>query len=434
MRIFLPKDDIAISVAEEDLPVASQIADALAKRNIRYYLYTEHRARNWGKHILKICLDAFDADALFVLMITSSTYVGKYWTGIESQIAGISKKSSRNYILQLRIDNTPVDGLSKYVLAEDWKDNAEEIAQILEEKLRYRKQQSVPHLLTNWKVTIPVLILMAILAYWIYNPGTKVPIAQGPESQQYEADTLSKPQLVNQPRKNTREQSQSPLTKNTDGLQRVAIPSASFIIGNDKRREDSPTHTVRLEAFYISQTEVTVAQYKEYCRQQGKPLPRLPYTGDYDKYPIVNVTWQEALDYCKWAGGRLPTEAEWEFAAGAGLTTKYAGGNNAGLVAVYGNQKPSSIRRKKNNDFDLYDMTGNAAEWCSDWYEPGYPPGEASNPKGPASGTEKVIRGGSCTSKISPVNQLHITYRDKQPPDSRSPLVGFRVVWDVTAN
>jgi hypothetical protein len=129
--------DIAISVAEEDLQVAQEIAIALNEKNISYYLYTEHRAKNWGQHILKISIDAFGADAKYVLMITSRIYAEKYWSNIERQIAHILQKDKEPYILQLRLDDTPIDGL-KNIVWEDWKNNAIEISEVLKEKLKLR--------------------------------------------------------------------------------------------------------------------------------------------------------------------------------------------------------------------------------------------------------------------------------------------------------
>jgi sulfatase modifying factor 1 len=400
------KHDIAISVAEEDCCVAKQLGEALKKRNIKYYLYTEHRASNWGRHILKICLDAFDADALFVLMITSETYVDKYWTDIEVQIMQVSKKIKGNYVLQLRLDPTRVDGVSKYVISETWKNNPEEIADLILAKLNEEKRRRLILLLRKLAVIVPAIFLFACMAFYV----------------------IKDPEVIGNPNA-----TKSPLVSVAEA-QKKPIESAAFTMGSSHRPEDSPPHIVNLDAYRISQTEVTVAEYRRYCLQEKKPMPQLPYTGEYENRPIVNVTWQEALEYCQWAGGRLPTEAEWEYAAARGYATKYAGGNNARDVAIYGNQKPSITRKKKSNDFDLYDMTGNAAEWCSDWYEPGYTAGEVTNPQGPSAGTEKVVRGGSCTSSITPVNQLHVTYRDKLPPGNRSPVVGFRVAWDVSDN
>lgn len=133
------KYDVAISVAEEDLPAAQQIAVALRRQNISYYLYTEHKASNWGQHILKISQDAYGSEARYVLMLTSRVFVQKYWSNIESQISQIFSSGKEVSILQLRLDDTQVDGLSKYRVFVDWNSNPDEIADILKAKLQQHK-------------------------------------------------------------------------------------------------------------------------------------------------------------------------------------------------------------------------------------------------------------------------------------------------------
>lgn len=138
------KYDIAISVAEEDLPAAQQIAVALRRQNISYYLYTEHKASNWGQHILKISQDAYGSEARYVLMLTSRVFVQKYWSNIESQISQIFSSGKEVSILQLRLDDTQVDGLSKYRVFVDWNSNPDEIADILKAKLQQHKVKPLP--------------------------------------------------------------------------------------------------------------------------------------------------------------------------------------------------------------------------------------------------------------------------------------------------
>lgn len=126
--------DIAISVAEEDLNIAKQIALALKDRGISYYLYTEHRHKNWGKHILGILFEAFRENCRYVLMITSKTYVEKYWTTIEHHIMDAFSEEKGAFTLQLRLDDTPIEGL-RNIICEDWDNNAAEIADIIKKKL-----------------------------------------------------------------------------------------------------------------------------------------------------------------------------------------------------------------------------------------------------------------------------------------------------------
>ncbi len=159
------KYDIAFSVAEEDLPVAVSIAAELKMRNISYYLYTEHRAANLGKSLLEITGEIYTGMAKYVLMITSSTFVNKYWAGIESQFVQSSGKKRDAYILQIRVDNTQVDGLSRHIVFEDWKDNASEIAGLIAEKLALLKPL-LPQKLIKLLAGIILSLLVAVLIYW----------------------------------------------------------------------------------------------------------------------------------------------------------------------------------------------------------------------------------------------------------------------------
>lgn len=429
---FKKKHDIAISVAEEDLPVAEQIAKALTKEGISYYLYTEHRAANWGKHILRILLDIYGAEASYVLMITSKVFEEKYWVGIERQIGDVFHSRSESYVLQLKIDNTHIDGLSKYVVFEKWNDNPEEIADIIKEKLKLRRgvrKRSFKWLL--WIVAVGLIGYLAVFrviqAGQVAENGDETILKDTPAIKQ----ALEK---YSTQKRNSRPfpASDTFLGKAESNHPEIFIKGGQFAMGNfNGSKEEQPPHTVTLDAFFISKTEVTIEQFSSYCASQNIALPAQPYHRLPESCPIVNITWDEAAAYCKWVGGRLPTEAEWEYAAGGGLASRYSGSNNASKVAVYGKDNSSKVGTKDPNVFGLYDMTGNVAEWCYDWFDSTYYSGGIiNNPVGPATGKEKVVRGGAYNSLIKPINLLSITYRGKELPNSRKPYIGFRVVWD----
>ncbi len=430
------KFDIAISVAEEDLHIAQQITVELSGKGISYYLYTEHRARNWGKQILRILLDVYGAEARYVLMITSKVFVDKYWSSIEKQISEVFNKGKDTYILQLRVDNTPVDGLSKYVVSEKWEDNPVEIAEIIKEKLNQREEVKEPLWLKQSKwVAFLVSFLLLLMLLIDYSRMLFDKRAENEQNGQ-KMDTSQTKQL---PAKSSSDQQVSYLPivvrdkkNNITGLSRVFLEGGYFMMGKigDSSGILSP-HSVSVNSFLMNTKEITVSEYRAYCNEHGKSLP-VQYQQKYlDSCPVVNITWAEALSYCKWVGGRLPTEAEWEFAARAGMDYKYSGGNNASLLAIYGTSKPGRVGIKNPNAAGLYDMTGNIAEWCADWFDSlYYTIGPTKNPQGPLSGTQKIIRGGAYNSKIKPVNQLEVTSRDCESPDSRKPYIGFRVVWD----
>lgn len=191
----------------------------------------------------------------------------------------------------------------------------------------------------------------------------------------------------------------------------VHIKGGAFIMGDETglgRENQRPTHKVNLNSFRISETEVTVAQYRYYCNETGVTMPKEPSWGWQDNYPIVNVTWQDAINYTNWLSNklgkkvRLPYEAEWEYAARGGKKSKgykHSGGNNIDEVGWFrdnSNNKAHPVAGKKANELGLYDMSGNVWEWCMDIFAADYYANSPKkNPKGAAEGEARVIRSGS---------------------------------------
>jgi formylglycine-generating enzyme len=394
------KYDIAISVAEEDLDIAYQITDALSNKNILYYLYTENRADNWGKHLMKISLDTYKSEAKYLLVITSNIFAQKYWGNIERQMAQALRKSESAYILQLKLDNTPIDGISSSVVAETWDNNPEEIATILEEKLRTRKgQNTIPfyrnHILTGSLIAVCILIAGIYIKQPLSTP-LSTPFSGYPGMEQ---------KVKPSPTGST----DTTLYLNDFSITCACFTATSFFLPSGI---DTP---VKLSEFCISKNEVTMKEYTQFCRIVNRPLPPIPDFGFLDLYPVVNISWYEADAYCKWIGGRLPSETEWLYAAGITNGTKYSGGNNAQTAGLYNRKKPVSIDNKNYmNNFGIFNMSGNVAEWCSDWYE--------------KNSGQKLVYGGSYNSTTA--QELNIRKRIGIDPSSKRPDIGFRVVWD----
>ena len=177
-----------------------------------------------------------------------------------------------------------------------------------------------------------------------------------------------------------------------DGM--VLIPAGEFEMGGDSNRQDAkPIHTVYVDAFYMDTHEVTLGEYKRFQQETGhRALPTwVARFCPTDAYPIVGVSWHDAMAYAKWAGKRLPTEAEWERAARGGLKgKKYPWGddapdgtqcnfadinsdkNHAALNVDDGHYLNAPVGSYTPNPYGLYDMAGNVWEWCLDAYEPNF--------------------------------------------------------------
>jgi serine/threonine-protein kinase len=149
---------------------------------------------------------------------------------------------------------------------------------------------------------------------------------------------------------------------------------------------------------------------------------------------VVGVTWDEAVACAKWAGGRLPTEAEWEFAARGTDGRRYPWGNEPPtrdravhhLDVGFGGTMPVAETPSGAGPFGILDMAGNVFEWCADWYDPGYyAKAPAADPPGPAEGRLRAIRGGCW---LSLPDACRAGAREKYPPDRRSIMIGIRVV------
>lgn len=193
-----------------------------------------------------------------------------------------------------------------------------------------------------------------------------------------------------------------------DGMPLVYVPAGEFEMGSEDGRDDEkPVHTVFLDAYWIDQTEVTNEMYA-ICVQAGECSPpgskesftRNNYFGnsEFDDYPVIEVSWNDAKSYCEWADRRLPTEAEWEKAARGTDGRTYPWGEQ--IDNTYANYRgvqdtmPVGSYEKGKSPYGVYDMVGNVWEWVADWYyENYYSISPSANPTGPTSGENRVIRG-----------------------------------------
>jgi formylglycine-generating enzyme required for sulfatase activity len=183
----------------------------------------------------------------------------------------------------------------------------------------------------------------------------------------------------------------------------VLVEGGTFPMGSTSGDPDErPVHPVTVSSFLLDLNEVTVAEYRAFCVATGRSMPPAPAWGWNDNHPIVRVTWRNAKAYAEYVGKRLPTEAEWEYAARGGRFAHgyvYSGSNTAWDVAWDSLDAPAQthpVAQKQPNELHLYDMSGNASEWVSDWYDANYyTVSVGTNPQGPASGALRAKKGGS---------------------------------------
>ncbi len=223
-------------------------------------------------------------------------------------------------------------------------------------------------------------------------------------------------------------------------IRTVEVPAGSFVMGNEgpeAERDEAPAHMVTIShPFRMGVTEVTNAQY-EMFDPSHRALRGKNGVSTEDDDAVVNVSWQDAVDFCAWLSERegrnyrLPTEAEWEWACRAGTDTPYFTGDSLPSSmcrnqVVTRDYAPVSLRVgvTEPNAFGLYDMHGNVEEWCLDWYGP-YTVDDQVDPVGPLKGEFRITRGGSHN---TPVKYLRSTNRMAMIPEDRHSLTGFRIV------
>lgn len=232
-----------------------------------------------------------------------------------------------------------------------------------------------------------------------------------------------------------------------DRAEVVYVPPGRFIMGRRNTVANvllgsTWPHSVQItRGFWIYRTEITNAQYRRFvtATHSRPPRPSLASNARFNQpdQPVVGVNWKGARDYCRWAGGRLPTEAEWEYAAGGALGREYPWGSSrpGPQLAVYGrnaqSEGPEPVGRfvQGAGPFGVLDMAGNVWEWCADWSS-ALSSKATTDPQGPPTGHWRVVKGGAW---LSAAHTLQVRERYGYSPDERPFTTGFRPVLPETA-
>lgn len=281
----------------------------------------------------------------------------------------------------------------------------------------------------------------------------------------------------------------------TEGM--VRLPAGTFLMGSEDQSfpgdGEGPVRKVAINSFYIDRCAISNAQFANFVEATGyvteterfgwsfvfydflpddfpptRAVAQAPWwrqvygatwrhpEGDHSTldermdHPVVHVSWNDAVAYANWVGKRLPTEAEWEYAARGGLKQKkYPWGNaliqgdkhncniwqgefpnhNSGEDGYLGTAPVDSFRP---NRCKLHNMSGNVWEWCADWFSPTFHVnGPRDNPKGPSNGERKIMKGGSYLCHESYCNRYRVAARSSNTPDSSTGHMGFRLVMDA---
>ena len=237
------------------------------------------------------------------------------------------------------------------------------------------------------------------------------------------------------------ERSKTPIGSSSLKEDMALIPKGSFLRGySGGGYDEKPEGPVLLDAYWIDRYEVTYGSYLTFVSATGHRKPISRYVKHFEKLsgptqPSVYVSWEDAEEYCRYRRARLPTEAEWEKAARGtrGFLWPWGNEDKQGWANT-GNQDPVELSAPVGSfvhdrtPFGMYDMDGNVMEWVSDWYQEDSYKENRPNPKGPADGLYKVIRGSSWATTG---HETRLTIRLKMIPDFRDTTIGFRCAKDV---
>jgi formylglycine-generating enzyme required for sulfatase activity len=395
MKIFL-------SYASQARPEAEAINRALLEQGHDVFFDREDLPPGEEFHVrIRRAIEAAD---LFVFLVSDEAIDPGSYTLNELDIAGKNLKQASGRLLPVLLRPTAFDRLPAFVKSVTVLDSPGNIPAAVADavhRIALGRRRAI-----RWKVGggIAAAVLIAAIVWFVRSSGAPA------------SEIIGK-----------------------DGAPARLVPAGTFTMGDD---EESPRREIYLDAFYIDRYEVTTGRYAKFLAATGSSRPPDGWDSlDLDRgdaLPVVGVDWNDATAYCKWAGRRLPTESEWEKAArgtdarrypwgDASPTLDHANHQNASPEAYDGGLAKVGTHAAGVSPYGVYDLAGNVSEWVSDWYSDSFPAGDVRNPKGPETGTDRVIRGGG---RFDPAERLVATKRYHGTPDLRGEDIGFRCAQD----
>lgn len=388
MRIFL-------SYASPDRALVEPIRYALAEQG--HDVFFDREDLHPGEEFDSRIRTAIERCELFLCFITPSTVDAGSYTLSELAIAQRVWPHPSGHVLPVMLATVPLDQIPAYLksvtLLEPVGNATASVADAVHQKARARRRRQVRRI-ALW--TLAALIPVAGILYWATHRSAAT---------------------------------------SRDGAPLMLIDAGVFTMGDD---EFSPLREVYVSAFYMDKLEITTARYAKFLSASGS----LAAPEEWDRVnpelhgqlPVVGVSWRDADAYCRWAGKRLPTEAEWEKAARDGDARIYPWGNEepGPEVAAYartaehayeGGVTPAGSHQAGRSRAGVDDLAGNASEWVNDWYSESFRSDDVRDPSGPADGPGKVIRGSGWH---DPAQRLQSTRRYHASADTRADDLGFR--------
>ena len=459
------KYDVFISYSRRDMAVADKLCEALDKAGISYWIDRNiHGSANFLSEIAQ-----YIKNCRVVIFIASSNSAASPWT--QKEILFATKHNKK--IVPYRIGNFHFEQcveLDLFFTNVQWIETEQEVIEALKKLgcvYSHRKppmpqpdENSNFNMRWLWVAIVGIAVgVSAILGM----RGCQSPTGGHPDVTDSTVIEVIAETLLTQDegrdaplvREKSNANVEAPLVRETadDGQDKyrnlipmLYVQGGSFEMGATSEQsgaydDEYPVHNVTVGSFYMGKYEVTQAQWEAVMgttlrQQRDKVDSSWSLYGIGGNYPMYYVSYEEAQAFCRKLSEltgrtyRLPTEAEWEYAARGGNKSKvykYSGSNNIEEVAWYSGNSGNTthvVGSKKANELGLHDMSGNVCEWCSDWYGD-YSTLSQHNPKGASSGNYRVYRGGSWYGSAS---DCRVSYRSRNTPSSRYYYVGFRVI------